>query len=179
MDFPFDIPEGEIRTIFKDSHRNLWFGTTDRGYGVSYQDKSLFGSNKFLTQAFKDKSVNSLCADKAGNLWISTLRDGLWCYNLASGKLVRSGAENLVPDQGVGYIRTTKVFCDSQGELWLLFMDKMRVLRCTWDGKRLTQKDNLFIYNPMSITEDDQGYIWIGGFSGFLARYDKTSRTLC
>ena len=175
-DFPFDIPEGEIRAIFKDSHRNLWFGTTDRGYGVSYQDKSLFGSNKFLTQAFKDKSVNSLCADKAGNLWISTLRDGLWCYNLASGKLVRSGAENLVPDQGVGYIRTTKVFCDSQGELWLLFMDKMRVLRCTWDGKRLIQKDNLFIYNPMSITEDDQGHIWIGGFSGFLARYDKTSR---
>ena len=174
--FPYDIPEGEIRTIFKDSRRNLWFGTTDRGFGVSYQDKSLFGGNKFLTQAFKDKSVNSLCADKAGNLWISTLRDGLWCYNLASGKLVRSGAESLVPDQGVGYIRTTKVFCDSKGELWLLFMDKMRVLRCTWDGKRLIQKDNLFIYNPLSIAEDDQGRIWIGGFSGFLARYDKESR---
>ena len=174
--FPYEIPEGEIRTIFKDSRRNIWFGTTDRGFGVSYHDKNLFGQNKFLTQAFKDKSVNSLCPDKAGNLWISTLRDGLWCYNLQSGKLVRSGAENLMPDKGVGYIRTTKVFCDSAGELWLLFMDKMRVVRCTWDGKRLIQKDNLFIYNPMSITEDDQGHIWIGGFSGFLARYNKETR---
>ena len=44
--FPFDIPADEIRTIFRDSRHNLWFGTTDHGYTVSYNYKDQFNSNK-------------------------------------------------------------------------------------------------------------------------------------
>ena len=175
--FPYAIPEGEVRTVFRDSRTNLWFGTTDNGFTVSYHYRSQFSGNKFLTQAFKGKTVTSLCPDQAGNLWIATRRDGLWCYGIAGNQLVRVPVEPLLPDAGIGYIRTTTVFCDSAGELWLLCMDKMRVLRCRWDGRRLTQTDAFFVYNPLSIAEDDQGNIWIGGFGPTVTRYSKAERS--
>ena len=176
-DFPYNIPHTEVRTLFQDSRRNLWMGTTDKGFSVSYYVKGLFGENKALVDAFKGKTVISLCTDKAGNLWIDTLMDGLWCYNLASKELQRVDVDHLIPDSNVGYIRATRLFCDSDGELWLLFSDKMRAVRCAWDGRRLRQLDFFYCQNPLSIAEDDQGHIWVGGFSNTLVRYDKATRS--
>ncbi len=174
--FPFDLPDAEIRTVFQDSRSNLWFGTTDQGYTVSYHYKDQFNSNKYLTSAFARKSVTSLCLDKEDRLWITTLRDGLWTYGLESRELRSVEDAALLPDTGVGYIRTSKVFCDSEGDLWLLFTDKYRVVRCRYDGKALRTLDSFFFFTPLSIAEDDQGRIWIGGTSSSLLRYDKADR---
>ena len=81
-DFPYDIPDNEIRSIYLDSAGNIWFGTTDRGFSVSYHDRGLFGSNKYLTGAFQGRNVTAVCPDHDGGLWISTLRDGLFRYSL-------------------------------------------------------------------------------------------------
>ena len=174
--FPFEVPSTEVRTIFRDNAGNLWFGTTDQGWTVSHLSGHQFGGNKFLSSAFSGKTVVSLTPDTSGNLWIATLRDGLWRYNIASSQLENVPLDYLIPDNEVGYIRTSKVFCDSAGEFWLVFTDKMRVLRCTWDGRRFRPLDTIYAFNPMCITEDDQGCIWIGGFSSDLVRFDKRTR---
>ena len=176
-DFPYSIPDAEVRTLFQDSRRNLWMGTMDKGYAISYYIKGLFGENKALVNAFKGKTVTSLCTDKDGNLWINTYMDGLWCYKLADKSLRQVDVSFLIPDSNLGYIRPTRLFCDSAGDLWLLFSDKMRVVRCTWDGHRLRQLDFFYCQNPMSIAEDDQGHIWVGGFSSTLFRFDKATRS--
>jgi signal transduction histidine kinase/DNA-binding response OmpR family regulator/ligand-binding sensor domain-containing protein len=175
-DFPYTIPDAEVRTLFQDSRRNLWMGTTDKGFEVSYYLKGLFSGKRPLVNAFKGKTVTSLCTDRNGDLWITTLMDGLWLYRSEDGHIQKVETDFLIPDNTVGYVRPSRVFCDSAGEIWLLFSDKMRVSRCSWDGKRLKQLDFRFIQNPMSITEDDQGHIWIGGFSPNIQRYDKTTR---
>ena len=174
--FPFELPEGEIRTIFRDTRDNLWFGTSDQGYTVSYQDSQQFNSNKFLTEAFAGKSVTALETDKAGNLWISTLRDGLFCYHLASRQLKQIDLGPLIPDQSIGFVRSSNVFCDSEGELWLILGDKYRILRCSYDGKHLKVLDSFNLFYPISIAEDEQGGIWLGGLGNTLLRYDKHSR---
>ena len=176
--FPYDIPQAEVRSLMVDSRENLWIGTTDRGFDVSYHTKSLFQSNKALVQAMAGKTVTDLCPDKAGYLWISTLMDGLWCYNLNTKDLQRINVDPLIQDPSVGYIRTHLVYCDSQGELWMLFMEKMRVVRCRWDGHRLSPIHTFFVYNPMSITEDDQGNIWIGCYQQNVYRYERATREL-
>ncbi|MBQ9411450.1 MAG: hybrid sensor histidine kinase/response regulator, partial [Bacteroidales bacterium] len=173
--FPYNVPETEIRSIFKDRSGNLWFGTTDQGFHVSYHDRGLFGNDKFLTQALKGKSVTSLCPDKSGGLWICTLRDGLFRYDLKSRELRQVPIGHLIPDGNVGYIRTTGVYSDSDGDLWFVFADKYRVIRCVWDGKRLSAKDVVYAVSPLTIQEDDRGILWIGGFSPSLVRYDKHS----
>ena len=175
-DFPYDVPSTEVRTIFKDNTGNLWFGTTDQGWTVSHPSTSQFGSHAFLTSSFTGKTVVSLNPDKAGNLWIATLRDGLWRYCVKSGKLEEVDVDYLITDSGVGYIRTSNVFCDSSGDLWLVFTDKMRVIRCTWDGKRFRPLDTVFAFNPMCVEEDDRGCIWIGGYGSDLIRFDKTTK---
>ena len=56
-DFPYNIPEAEIRIIFRDSHSNLWFGTTDQGYTTSYHYRDGFNNNRHLTDAFSGKTA--------------------------------------------------------------------------------------------------------------------------
>ena len=176
-DFPLTVPETEVRSLFRDSRGNLWMGTTDHGFHVSYHDKSLFGSNLYLTQAFKGKNVTALCADRNGGLWIGTLRDGLFRYDLASKALQAVSISQLIPDAQVGYIRTSGVYCDSDGDLWFVFAEKNRVIRCVWDGKRLHSKDVVFAGTPITVKEDDRGALWIGGWGPSLVRYHKKDRS--
>ena len=172
-DFPLSVPTAEVRSLFQDSRGNLWFGTTDRGYHVSYHEKGLFSSNKYLTDSFKDKDVTSLCPDKNGGLWITTLNDGLFRYDLQTREIRSIDISHLIPDKEVGYIRASKVYCEPDGDLWFVFTDKIRVIRCQWDGKQLIPQDRVYAPGPLSLTTDDQGFLWIGGFSGELIRYDK------
>ena len=176
-DFPYQVPRTEVRTIFRDNGGNLWFGTTDQGWTVSHATGSQFGSNKFLSSSFAGKTVVSLDKDKSGNLWITTLRDGLWRYGLADGKLENVPVGYLIQDSDVGYIRISRLLCDSAGEYWLLFTEKMCAMRCTWDGKRFRPLDRVYTFNPMCIAEDDRGCIWVGGFGPALVRYDKADRS--
>ena len=175
--FPFELPGSEIRTIFRDSEHNLWFGTADQGYSVSYQYKNQFNSNKFLTGAFARKTVNSLCLDREQRLWIATLRDGLWVYDLGKKNLQSVDITSLIPDSNVGYIRCSKVFCDSSGDLWLLFQEKYRVVRCRFDGRHFQVLDSFMMMNANAIEEDGQGNIWLGGQNASLLKYDKATRT--
>jgi len=175
--FPFDVPDSEIRSLFLDSRQNLWFGTSDQGYTVSYHYKDQFNSNKFLTSAFARKTVTSLCLDNQNRLWITTLQDGVWTYDLDKKELRSVDVSHLVPDANVGYNRCSKVFCDSKGELWLVFTNKYLVFRTRYDGQRFQVLDNVGLINPMSIAEDERGRIWIGGSITTLLCYDKTDRS--
>ena len=174
--FPFELPGTEIRTIFRDSEHNLWFGTSDQGYTVSYLYKNQFNSNKYLTSAFTRKTVTSLCLDQEQRLWIATLRDGLWLYDLRKKDLRNVDVAALIPNTSVGYNRCSKIFCDSGGDLWLFFQEKYWVVRCRYEGDRFRVLDNLFVANVNAIVEDGQGRLWIGGMSPSLTRYDKTTR---
>ncbi|MBR6882457.1 MAG: response regulator [Bacteroidales bacterium] len=175
--FPFELPDTEIRTIFRDSGHNLWFGTSDQGYTVSYQYRNQFNSNKFLTSTFNRKTVTSLCLDQEQRLWIATLRDGLWLYDLRKKNLRSVDVTSLIPNTNVGYIRCSKVFCDSGGDLWLLFQEKYWVVHCRFDGSRFRILDTLFVANASAIAEDGQGRVWLGGASPNLICYDKAGRT--
>ena len=174
--FPYDIPAFEIRSIFRDSRGNLWFGSTDQGYSVSYVDKGGFDGNRYLTDQFLHKSVVSVCADRDNHLWITTLNDGLFVYDLDVKTLQKIDMNRLVPDNSVGYIRCSGLFCDRQGELWLVMTEKYRVLRCRYDGKQLQVVDRIDTVNPIAVSQDDLDRIWISSYSQELVRYDKNTR---
>ena len=174
-DFPYDVPDAEIRVIFRDSHQNLWFGTSDQGYATSYHYKDGFNSNKHLTSRFTGKTVMALSTDRENRLWISTNRDGLYVWHPASGQLRQIDLAHLVSDAHIGYLRCDLVYCDAQGDLWLLFTGKSQVVRCRYEGGQLRRIDGFEYYNPVSIAQDDLGRIWIGNTSPDLLRYDKNT----
>ncbi len=177
-EFPYDIPDFEIRTLFRDSRGNLWFGSTDQGYSISYAAKNGFSSLPYLTDRFAHKSVTSVCTDREGHLWIATLNDGLFVYDLQTRDLRRMDLNRFVPDNSVGYIRCSSIFCDAQGELWIAMTEKYTLLHCRYDGRDLQLLDRMNLANPMTVSQDDLGRIWISGFSSELTRYDKATRRL-
>ncbi len=69
------------------------------------------------------------------------------------------------------------MFCDSEGDIWLLFTGKSEVVRSRYDRGSLRRIDGFNLYNPVSIAQDDLGRIWIGNTSPSLTRYDKSTRT--
>ncbi len=174
--FPYDVPDFEYFTLFRDSKDNLWFGSTDQGYSVSYAAKAGFNKNRYLADFFQHKSVTALSMDLLGRLWISTRNDGLYVCNQGTSDLRRIDLDPFVPDRNVGYVRCTSIFCDAQGELWLVLMEKHRVLRCRYDGRQLHVLDRIDQINPMAVSQDDLGRIWISNYSGMLLRYDKDTR---
>ena len=174
--FPYDIPDFEIRTIFRDSRGNLWFGSTDQGFSVSYADKGGFKGNRYLTDRFEHISVVSVCADREKQLWIATLNDGLFVYDLNTKDLRQIDLNRHIPDNNVGYIRCSSVFCDAQGEIWLVMTEKYQVLRCRYDGRQLQVIDRIGMVNPMALSQDDLGRIWVSAYSGELVRYEKNTR---
>jgi signal transduction histidine kinase/ligand-binding sensor domain-containing protein/DNA-binding response OmpR family regulator len=177
-EFPYQIPDFEIRTLFRDSRGNLWFGSTDQGYSISYAAKDGFNNLPYLTDRFAHKSVTSVCPDRDGHLWIATLNDGLFVYDLKTRDLRQIDLNRFVPDNTIGYIRCSGIFCDAQGELWLAMTEKYHVLHCRYDGKDLRVLGRVDVFNPTTISQDDLGRIWISGYSGELIRYDKDSRTV-
>ncbi len=176
--FPFSIPDAEILTIFRDKDHNLWFGTTDQGYGVSYEYKDQFNSNKFITDAFAHKTVVSVTPDHSGNVWICTQHHGLYCYNIGRKQLKGIDVSPLIPDRKVGIIRCSNVFCDADGDLWLMFTGKYRVLRCRYDGQALHPLDQVDFPAPLiAIAQDDQKNIWLGGWSPELMQYNPVTKS--
>ena len=174
--FPFDLPDSDISTIFRDSRQNLWFGTRDHGYSVSYRYKDRFNGNKQLTSFFDGKTVTSLFLEDGRRLWISTQADGLFIYDLESREIRPVEYAHLPDNSEIGYIRPSSVFKGSNGDIWVLFQEKYQAVRCRFDGHRLHRIDSVWQVNPFAITEDERGYIWIGGMSQDLLRYDPASR---
>lgn len=70
--------------MFTDSQKNLWIGSVDQGYVVRYNYKERFNTNNHLSSYLNRKSVLSVAVDKERNLWMATMIDGLYVYNMDS-----------------------------------------------------------------------------------------------
>jgi len=170
-DFPFQAPSFRIISVFCDSQHNLWFGSEDRGYAVSYRYKSEFNSDTYLTDFFSGKTVLSVCDDPGnGVLWVSTRKDGLFTYDRTSRTISRVDFEHLIPDTKIGYIQADNVMVDSRGDVWLLVTGKWQIIRARLQGGKLTGAQSFFQFIPVSIAEDSSGNVWIGSISDALLK---------
>lgn len=162
--FPFEAPNFEITTFFTDTQKNLWIGSYDQGFVVKYFYKERFNNDNFLRSKFKSQSVLSVTPDRNNNLWIATRSDGLFVYK-SNKQLLRIDTERLFPENKAAFQHKIKrVFVDRENTLWLV-CDWM-LLQCSFDGETLTTKKFYgFQYGIISITQDHQGNIWLGGMN--------------
>lgn len=162
--FPFDVPRYKISCMFTDSQQNLWIGTMDQGYQVVYNYKERFNTDNYLNQILDHKSVTSVAVDHKRNLWIATLMDGLYVYNMDS----KSVKQVVVDGERDSYQR---VFVDNDDNIWLAgaasiwYADaqKNMLLRCRYNGERLQTEQSFNVFMPLSMAQDAHGTIWIGG----------------
>jgi signal transduction histidine kinase/ligand-binding sensor domain-containing protein/DNA-binding response OmpR family regulator len=178
--FPFDAPAFEIKSMFTDSKKNLWIGSTDQGFTVRYNYKKRFNNNNFLCTRFENQSVTSVCPDKDKNLWIVTHLNGLFVYNLEN--------KNIHPINTTPFFAEDKfyrdcikyVFVDAENNIWLVANNKL--LKCRYDGKIFQRVESFPFPNILlNIAQDHNGTIWVGGGEGYvsiLARGEKAFKKI-
>ncbi len=141
------LPSNSVQTVTEDEAGNLWFGTRvsekdhpepEKRFGAGglsrYDGKDFTHFPEF--PGLSENDVYSTYADKSGNVWISTLADGLYKYD---GKQFI----NLKPEQGASPIpfKGIQSFLeDSKGNFWvgcsggLFRLEGEEVVNVTYDG---------------------------------------------
>lgn len=166
-DFPFEVPEFQISCMFTDSQNNLWIGSTDQGYTVCYHYKERFNNDNYIRSYFNNKSVVSASAEKNGILWITTLSDGVYRYDLNNKKVVPIDMEKIFPESRQKAVRVNQIFVDNDNNLWMTVTNN-KVLKCQYSNNDLHIINEYDIKYPMSITQDYKGSIWIGTASPYV-----------
>ena len=175
--FPFEVPGFQISCMFTDSQNNLWIGSTDQGYTVCYHYKERFNNDNYIRSYFNNKSVVSASAEKNGILWITTLSNGVYRYDLNNKKVVSIDMEKIFPESRQKAVRVNQVFVDSDNNLWMTATNN-NVLKCQYSNNRLSVIDQYNIYLPMSITQDYNGSIWIGTASPYVYKISPKEKVV-
>lgn len=178
--FPFEVPDFRISCLFTDSKKNLWIGSVDQGFSVCYRYKERFNNDNYLRTFFHNRSVVSLAAGKNNELWITTLNDGVYRYDLSAHKIVKIDMEQVFPGVQQKAMRVNQLLVDDDGDLWMTTTGN-QALKCGFGDGRLQVKARYNVYLPMSIAEDGAGSIWIGTASPYiylLKRGDKDFRAI-
>ncbi len=165
-DFDTTLVSQYIRSIFQDSHGNLWFGTIGDGV-VKYDEKTLtYFSN---LDGFYNSTVYAINEDKNGNLWFGT-DQGIYKYD---GKVFK----NYNQKDGLSHIDISRrgILIDKSGKIWVGTHGGVYQYNPTEDakgGKCFSLFPMLQAINVAGIFEDIKGNIWFASSDRGVFRYD-------
>jgi signal transduction histidine kinase/ligand-binding sensor domain-containing protein/DNA-binding response OmpR family regulator len=163
--FPFQAPDINITTMFTDSQKNLWIGSSDQGVITKYSYQERFNNNNYLASSFENKSVTSIVADKNENLWITTSLNGIFLYDAKNKKIRPMDVTPFFPEEKYFKNRIRSTFIDRENYIWLI-TETGRLIRCRYDGNRLHPVNNFFVPTSVSVmTQDKNGTIYAIGFN--------------
>ncbi len=178
--FPFEVPRFSISSMFTDSQRNLWIGSVDQGYTVRYHYKKRFNTNNYLRLSLENKSVVSVAAGADQKLWIATLMDGVFVYDLESQQIHGIDIERLFSYNNQKAIYVNQIFVDDDNKVWMSATNH-EVLKCRYVNGGLQVEERFSVHAPMSISQGADKTIWIGTGSAFvyaLRRGEKSFRAI-
>ncbi len=162
--FPFEVPHFKINKMFTDSQKNLWIGSVDQGYVVRYNYKKRFNNNNYLRSVIENKSVVAVAVDKDKHLWISTLMDGIYIYDLEKQKINKIDLHKYIKEENES-LDVGHIFIDRSNAIWLLCTTSHKIIKCRYQNGTLKIENTYSIFAPMSIIQDLNKTIWVGNYS--------------
>ena len=175
----------KIRTIFRDSHNDIWVATESEGVsrlknGNPSQIKN-YTHNPTDPQSIPNDAITNITEDSAGKIWMATRGSGICSLDPNTGKFTvisnRPGVNNSLSSNTVW-----SVFFDSHGRLWAgtsnglsLYIPstgQFRVFRHKPENLASLSNNDVF-----TVAEDPKGIIWIGTIGGGLNRFDPATET--
>ena len=150
----------EITCALKDNQGNLWLGTFEQSFYKIKTSENIFARLNEL----EGKPVTSSCEDtRFDRIWIGTKYDGIYQYSNKTKKATPFFTPHLSNKNQNPNIRA--LYCDTQNRIWIGAGRSLIVGQLTPTGfTEISTFNNLSII--ASITEDKQGNIWIGSYSG-------------
>lgn len=155
-DFPFTAPDVAVNCLYIDSNDNLWIGSYDQAYTVVYNYVERFNTDNWLKNSLSHKSVTAMSCDPEDNVWMSTLRDGIFLYNPHRRELKKVS----IPDKPV----SSEKYCiqalhaASDGRIWMAAEGYLGRFR--YEGGKLVNERYWQLPYVLSIREDGIGTVW-------------------
>ncbi|MBN1415684.1 MAG: response regulator [Bacteroidales bacterium] len=153
-----------IYSLVADSHNNLWIGTRE---GI---DLLPYKSNHFVRflndtgerHGFGRYRVNMVYRDDEDNIWIGSIKKGLYVFNKQDSSFV------LYNKKFSDFIIIT-MYKDARGNIWAGGEEGLLYLDVEKDSLiRYTEKDGLPTKKITAILADNTGNLWITTTNGFV-----------
>ena len=115
----FSLPANRVQSLFEDAGGILWLGTAD---GLAKLTKrlqafrTLFPTSKDMSSG--TANVFGLCEDHAGNIWIGTYGDGVYCYQQGPGTIRRYHHDDADP-RSLSNDIALALCVDNAGSVWI------------------------------------------------------------
>jgi signal transduction histidine kinase/ligand-binding sensor domain-containing protein/DNA-binding response OmpR family regulator len=132
-DNPKTISSPDICTLFLDKSELVWLGTNQGGVTTVARNPFVYRSRLGASFVIPPK-VNSLLADRDGNLWLGALDGGTWRFDPRSQKATR-----VLPDDNTAW-PTMK---DGNGQIWMLSRKSRGVLEYDPHRQRVSNVWNI------------------------------------
>ena len=157
----------DVFHIYEDSQSDIWIATSSVGEnsGGIYKWKRAAGTLEEMTAkaefaAVKNNLVTSFAEDRAGNIWFGFYNSGFARYR--GGEIDFFDNRRNIPPGGIG-----NLFVDRENRLWLATRQGgiLRIDEPTAENPAIrtyTEADGLSSNRTLSVTEDLQGFIYIG-----------------
>lgn len=147
--------------VMEDLQKNIWISGGNKGITLINPEK---GTIKYIKKenGLSSDTLTAITEDKNGHIWVASAKSGLNEIDLKAGKI-----KHYQQAQGVTPQYKFHLFFDSKDYLWVAGQGEALVLDLMHNQyKSLLAKDGLNGGNLLSIAEDLQGRIWLGGNQG-------------
>ena len=157
-----------IKTIFADSKGDVWIGTYGNGIGkISAKSNQYQSYEKVFSKKGKVSTrIYDIIEDDNRRLWVSSLGDGIYCYDLEKEALIDVSRANDVLNKW-----QTTLLHTSNNYLYVGTFDGLFSVDLNSDSLQTKQLFRRTVIN--SLYEDSKGRIWAGDNNG-LMRVDTT-----
>ncbi|MCD8194310.1 MAG: response regulator, partial [Tannerellaceae bacterium] len=143
-----------------------------QGYTVVYHYKERFNNNNYLRSELENKSVVSVATAADQQLWIATLMDGVYVYDLQNRRIKAIDIETLFTPNKQKAIHVSQIFIDDSNAIWMSATNN-EVVKCRYKNEKLEIEEKHFIQFPMSITQGTDKTIWIGTATTYMYALKK------
>ncbi|MCF0168130.1 MAG: hypothetical protein HUJ93_05765 [Bacteroidales bacterium] len=117
--------------------------------------------------------------DQIGNIWITTMLDGIYIYDTSSHASQHITTTELSQSQPA-FGGVSSIAADQDGNIWMAAIFEGKVAKYRYDGNHLKLLNVFTIEAPHMLRMDNYGHIWIGTATGKLHRINtRTDEEKC
>lgn len=176
------LDEKEILTVYEDKKGEIWVGGSLNGlyrYNRKTGKNSVYTADSGQPDSLISNEVNVIFQDRNGNFWIGSV-EGLSRFDPHTGRFEYIGSD---PNLYGGFGRTSDIFEDSNGILWLVTRNGYLVQfnPNTNETEFFSVFGNSDIDSQMEfcdLIEDPRGSMWIGSTNWGLIKFDLKQKKL-
>ncbi len=157
--FPFEISDYVITSLFTDKNNNLWIGTQSNGFRVIYAYNEQFNDNQALQKLSKEQHIIALATDEKENLWFATHSDNLYVFNLRNENVNHIDLKKFFPEDPYYQDKILSILPAGNDTVWL--KTEAKLIQCYYKGNNLIRLKTFFFHHYLyNIAKDKKGILW-------------------